>query len=417
MAHPRDPKSIDEYGRKRDFDRTREPAPPRAPQKSERGSAPVFVVHRHDARRLHYDLRLEMEGVLRSWAVPKGFSFDPSDKHLAVRTEDHPLEYEHFDGIIPKGEYGAGSMTIWDHGTYETVVETDPVKSVQKGELKLLLFGRRLRGEWHMVKTKGGENHWLLFKSKDRYAGQGRDSVLGIDLSAAPRRALPRAVETVEPEGRRAPFSDPRWLFEARFAGRRALVEKRGDAVRVRGVEGRLAELERDLLALGAENALLDGVLVAQDASGRPSPELLEARLAGRDDGPVHYYAFDLLYFDEFDLRPLPLIERKAALRSVLPNTAALLFMDHAARARAGSRFRSRRPPGRPRPAWPPMSPPTSPRHSRARRENARARGSSSPTWARCSGPPRATPRATWSAGTRAWRTCSCPTCSSDRCT
>ena len=106
----------------------------------------MFVVHRHDARNLHYDLRLEMEGVLRSWAVPKGFSYDPKDKHLAVRTEDHPLEYEHFDGVIPKGQYGAGSMTIWDRGTYETVVEPDPPAAVRSGEVKLVLYGRKLRG-------------------------------------------------------------------------------------------------------------------------------------------------------------------------------------------------------------------------------------------------------------------------------
>jgi bifunctional non-homologous end joining protein LigD len=326
MARERDPKSIEQYREKRDFDRTREPAPA---DPSARQGPPVFVVHRHDARRLHYDLRLEMEGVLRSWAVPKGFSYDPSEKHLAVRTEDHPIEYEHFDGIIPKGEYGAGSMTIWDHGTFEAVVEPDPVKAVQKGELKILLFGRRLRGEWHMVKTKGGENHWLLFKSKDRYAGVARDSALGIDLSAAPRVEMPRRVTTVRATGARAPFSDPRWLFEAQFDGRRALAEKKGEAVRVRGLDTALPELERDLGTLGAGNALLDGVLVAQDEAGRPSPELLESRLSGADEGPVHFYAFDLLYFDDFDLRPLPLIDRKAALRSVLANTPALLFMDH----------------------------------------------------------------------------------------
>jgi bifunctional non-homologous end joining protein LigD len=324
-------RSIEAYREKRDFARTREPAPGPAPSPADgRRGPPVFVVHRHDARNLHYDLRLEMEGVLRSWAVPKGFSYDPRDKHLAVRTEDHPLEYEHFDGVIPKGEYGAGSMTIWDRGTYATVVEPDPAKAVASGELKLLLYGRRLRGEWHMVKTKGGPNHWLLFKSRDRYAGTARDSVLGIDLAAAPGGPMPEAVELARP----APgelFSDPRWLYEAELPGRRVLAEKRGSAVRLRGLapspalDGVLA----DLRETGAEQALLDGVLVALDDRGRPSRALLEERLAGRAPGGLQLYAFDLLYFDEFDLRPLSLLDRKAALRRVLGERPSLVFMDH----------------------------------------------------------------------------------------
>ena len=130
---------LEDYRKKRDFERTPEPAP--APE-AERGAAPVFVVHRHDARRLHYDLRLEMDGVLCSWAVPKGFSYDVRDKHLAVRTEDHPIEYEHFHGVIPKGQYGAGTMTIWDRGTYALARGEDPRTEVETGELKLLLFGR-----------------------------------------------------------------------------------------------------------------------------------------------------------------------------------------------------------------------------------------------------------------------------------
>ena len=322
-------KSIEAYRAKRDFERTAEPAPGAG---AARGDAPVFVVHRHDARNLHYDLRLEMEGVLRSWAVPKGFSYDPKDKHLAVRTEDHPLEYEHFDGVIPKGEYGAGSMTIWDRGTYATVVEPDPAKAVLSGEVKLLLYGRRLRGEWHMVKTKGGPNHWLLFKSKDRYAGNGRDSALGIDLGAAPRRELPARIKPVEPVPGEL-FSDPGWLFEADFPGRRVLAEKRGDRTRLRGLKPGAPEVLQavldDLGRLGAEHALLDGTLVALDDDGRPNAELLERRLAGEAPGSVEYYAFDLLYFDEFDLRPLPLIDRKAALRRVIAPRPAVLFMDH----------------------------------------------------------------------------------------
>jgi bifunctional non-homologous end joining protein LigD len=159
-----DSKSIERYRAKRDFARTPEPAPGPAPgHPEERPARAVFVVHRHDATRLHYDLRLEMEGVLRSWAVPRGFSYDPGEKRLAVQTEDHPLTYEHFHGRIPKGEYGAGTMTIWDRGSYTVVKADSGPAAVASGELKIVMHGRKLRGEWHLVKTKQGPDTWLIF--------------------------------------------------------------------------------------------------------------------------------------------------------------------------------------------------------------------------------------------------------------
>ena len=161
--------TIDDYERKRDFGRTPEPRPSAVKRRS--GPA-VFVVHRHEARNLHYDLRLEIDGVLKSWAVPKGFSYDPKEKRLAVRTEDHPLEYEHFEGMIPEGEYGAGAMTLWDTGHYELSSGSDAATEMERGELKLVLRGRRLRGHWHIVKTKQAASSWLLFKSKDKSSTQ-----------------------------------------------------------------------------------------------------------------------------------------------------------------------------------------------------------------------------------------------------
>jgi bifunctional non-homologous end joining protein LigD len=320
--------TLDDYKKKRDFGRTPEPRPGSA------GAAPggrSFVVHRHEARNLHYDLRLEHRGVLCSWAVPKGFSFDPKDKRLAVRTEDHPMEYTHFEGIIPKGEYGAGTMKIWDRGTFELVVEPDMDRAVEIGEIKVVLRGRKLRGEWHIVKTKQAPNSWLLFKSKDRYAGKGRDSVLGISLDVAVRAAMPERVEFMRVERERAPFSDPGWLFEMKFAGRRVLAEKDGDATRLRGVDVEVPVVDVALGKLAAERALLDGVLVAADEKGRPDRDELERRLAAGDVGALQFYAFDLLYFDEFDLRPMTQLDRKAALRAVLPKAASLLFVDHVA--------------------------------------------------------------------------------------
>ncbi|MCP3919543.1 MAG: hypothetical protein GY711_28740 [bacterium] len=323
-------KSIDDYKKKRDFTKTPEP-PPEAPAERATDAPPRFVVHRHEARALHYDLRLEMDGVLRSWAVPRGFSYDPAEKRLAVRTEDHPIRYLVFDGVIPKGQYGAGSMTIWDSGHYEVLpgpknAKHDGLGAVAGGELKVILRGRRLRGEWHVVRTKQSDDSWLLFKSEDRYAGFDRDSALGIDLAAAPEVDFPSSPEPMRPRAAAPPFSDPAWLFEMRFDGRRALLAKRGSTVTLTG-EAPQDEVGADALRLRADDALIDGVLVALDAGGRPSRAALDA-----GGGPLAFYAFDLLVYEEYDLRALPLADRKTALRAIVPeDTAGVLYADHVA--------------------------------------------------------------------------------------
>lgn len=320
------PDPLEPYRKKRDFRRTPEPEPRAS---SDRDVRPVFVVHRHDARRLHYDLRLEMEGVLRSWAVPKGFSYDPREKRLAVRTEDHPLEYEHFDGVIPRGEYGAGSMTIWDRGVYEVVKAESGPAAVEAGELKVILRGRRLRGEWHLVKTNQGPKNWLLFKSKDRYSGPARDSVTGVNLEHVEPSPFPTRPRRMKPGAEREPFSDPAWLFEASLDGKRVLAEKRGDSVRLRGLTVRLPAIEDGLSKMRCEAALIEGVLCVTDGAERPSRALLDEQLAARDPAGIVFYAFDLLHYEEFDLRPLPLVDRKRALRAILTPHESLLFVDH----------------------------------------------------------------------------------------
>lgn len=318
--------SLDDYRKKRDFARTPEP-PPDVPA----GEAPaVFVVHRHEARRLHYDLRLQMGGVLKSWAVPKGFSYDPADKHLAVRTEDHPMKYESFEGMIPKGEYGAGTMTIWDRGRYRVLAKGDPAAAVETGKFEIILYGRRLRGEWHLVRTK---ENWLLFKSRDLYSAGEDTPPLGMDLTAASDAAMPKRPRAMEVGESAEPFSDPGWLFEMEFAGLRAFAVKRGDEVALSGATARkalaaLPALARDLAALRADEALLDGVLVATDAGGRPSRKELDRALAG-EDVPVHFYAFDLLHFDGLDLRELPLLDRKAVLGALVAQAPTVLYVDH----------------------------------------------------------------------------------------
>ncbi len=320
----RDP--LADYRKKRDFAATPEPSP-EAPQPR---ADDVFVVHRHEARQLHYDLRLEHAGVLKSWAVPRGFSFDPADKRLAVRTEDHPLEYEHFHGRIPRGQYGAGTMTLWDRGRYELVKIASWDEAMERGELKVRLFGRRLRGEWHLVRTQQAKNSWLLFKSRDLWAGHARDSALGIELDTAPAAAVPLSTAPMRWRSERASFRDADWLFEMEFAGRRTLAHKTPDAVDLPG-GGVLPPGVRDgLAALRCDEALVDGVLVVLDERGRPDRGALERALAGAAHDVV-YYAFDLLQWEEYDLRGLPLLDRKAALRTLVPAHAHVLFVDHVA--------------------------------------------------------------------------------------
>ena len=221
----------DHYRAKRDF--SQRPEPPPAVGRHSKGAA-RFVVHRHEARRLHYDLRIEMGGVLKCWAVPKGFSFVPADKRLAVHTEDHPLEYEHFDGVIPKGQYGAGTMTIWDRGTFELCGQADGLLALQQGKLELRLFGSRLRGEWHMVRMKKDQRNWLLFKARDQYARGKDESTFGLDLTSTRRKSMPSRIQKMLPSGAQSPFAHPDWLFELQLDGLRVIAEKLGQHVRFR---------------------------------------------------------------------------------------------------------------------------------------------------------------------------------------
>jgi len=330
---------IDEYRRKRDFEKTPEPEPQVGPAEGNR-----FVVHRHEARNLHYDLRIEAGGVLACWAVPKGFSYLPADKRLAVRTEDHPLMYESFEGSIPRGQYGAGTMRIWDAGTYEVRKAKGIAQALEKGELKLELRGRRLRGEWHMVRTKQEQGkNWLLFKARDRYAGSGSDLFAGADLSRALQKPLPRRLARMEAETAEEPFDDPDWLFEPAFPGRRVLARVEDTRVSLQaGAEDlseRLPAIAKALASLRARTALLDGILVALDPQGRPSEQALALELeqggqaggagsAGSAGSGVVLYLFDLLYAEDWDLRGLPLRERKAALRGLLPDSGRLALID-----------------------------------------------------------------------------------------
>ena len=336
-------KSAAEYQAKRNFRRTPEPAfeaPASAPGEAVPAAEGSFVIHRHEARRVHYDLRFAAGGVLVSWAVPRGFSYDPAVKHLAVHTEDHPLRYRTFEGVIPKGEYGAGTMLIWDTGSYEVVKAADLAAALAAGEVKVILRGHRLRGEWHLVRTNADQDEWLLFKARDRYARDAGDPVPVVDparVRPAPLPKRPRAMSAAADHGQ---FSDPDWIFELEFEGLRALAIVSAGAVAFAAPGGgRLplhpraaAAVQAHFARVRAEQALLDGVWVAMDGSGRPARSAVDAWTAGGEaEGAVAYYAFDLLHYDEWDLRTLPLLERKHLLRALLPPSSTLLYADHVA--------------------------------------------------------------------------------------
>ena len=334
-------KSAAEYQARRDFSRTPEPTfdAPGAPLAEGVPAAEgSFVIHRHEARRLHYDLRFAAGGVLVSWAVPRGFSYDPAVKHLAVHTEDHPLRYRTFEGVIPKGEYGAGTMLIWDHGTYEIVKAPDLAAGLADGEV--ILRGHRLRGEWHLVRTNADKDEWLLFKARDRYARDAADTAPVVDPARVRPASLPRRPRAMSAAGDHGQFSDPDWIFELEFEGLRALaIVDRDEVAFAAPGGGRLAlhaaaaaAAQEQFAVVRAEQAVLDGVWVAMDASGRPARGAIAAWAAGGETaGAVAFYAFDLLHYDEWDLRALPLLERKHLLRTLLPLSPTLLYADHVA--------------------------------------------------------------------------------------
>ena len=328
------PEPLEPYDQKRDFQTTPEPAA-KKPRGTKRRGAPVFVIHRHDARNLHYDLRLEMEGVLKSWAVPKGFSHDPKEKKFAVQTEDHPIEYQDFQGLIPSGNYGAGPMTIWDKGTFRLLNDADGPQGITDGKLEIIFDGGRLRGEWHMVKLANEKSGWLLFKGKDRYARSENEPTFFIDIHKAKRSGFPRKRTFMAPEAsQHGVISGNQWLYEPALSGVRVFAEKKGDSIKLRGSKGKdlskyanrvVSELKR----LRATNALIDGILACTDKNGLPDAKLTAAVLSGKEAGEPRLYVFDLLYFDEWNLHQFPLTKRKAALLSLLSDRLHLQFVEH----------------------------------------------------------------------------------------
>src|SRR5213076_1921807 len=362
------PDPLSTYRAKRSLDRTPEPGARPATAGPPPSAGGLFVVHMHAARRLHWDLRLEMDGVLRSWAVPKGPSPNRADKRLAVHVEDHPLEYGDFEGIIPEGNYGAGAVIVWDRGRW--VPLEDPVEGMRKGKLLFELQGYKLKGKWTLVKLKKGEKEWLLIKEKDAYVSAdsalppesvlsgltveelkaGKDRAAPV-LTALARLKAPRRAVTLEEaapmlaETREQPFSKAGWLFELKLDGYRVRAGREGGGGEARlitrnghDIAAGFPEIARALAALPYEGFILDGELVVPDEAGRPSFQRLQNRARvnraldvrrAAVDSPGALYVFDLLAFEGYDLRPLPLERRKALLERMVPRVGPIKYIEH----------------------------------------------------------------------------------------
>jgi bifunctional non-homologous end joining protein LigD len=361
------PGSLELYNKKRDFKQTPEPSG----KKARAAKQLRFVVQMHHASRLHYDFRLEADGVLASWAVPKGPTLKPLDRRLAMHVEDHPMDYRTFEGNIPSGQYGAGSVIVWDEGTYELAEGDDPATEIANGKIKFIMHGHKLNGEFTLVKIKAREGEhgepWLLLKDRDEHAdekydpvdhpesvktGKTLDDVAGdakakiwnskpkAGHSAAPKRPqrvkrdpLPKLKSVMLATLVEEPFDDDDWLFEIKWDGYRAICTV--------GEDGALTMQSRndiDLLArfpalgdvaeaFNSAPIVVDGEIVSLDVEGRSSfQRLQEAQKTPRD---LTFVAFDLIYADGRDLRKTPLEERKALLERSIRKNERVLYSKH----------------------------------------------------------------------------------------
>ncbi|WP_206242927.1 DNA ligase D [Novosphingobium terrae] len=373
------------YRAKRDFSRTSEPAGDEALARAADGKGPIFVVQKHDATRLHWDFRLEVDGVLKSWAVTRGPSVDPADKRLAVRTEDHPMSYAHFEGNIPKGEYGGGTVMLWDQGHWAPV-EGKSAKDIEAGHLHFHLFGERMNGEWLLVRMKprGKEKreNWLLRKVQDAHAGQGdmlvERNLISVltarsmaqiaadtggtqSLAGKKGKAFAQVMQQAETHNRKKakaptlhkvlgpPVFEPvqlatlvdsvptsnAWMHEIKFDGYRILAAVAGQTVRLFTRSGldwteKFPAIAQALTGLDLPDALIDGEIVALDGNGNPNFSALQASLKGDGQAPMAFFTFDLLRLAGQDLKPLPNIERKERLEALLADAQPPLHVaDH----------------------------------------------------------------------------------------
>ncbi len=363
------PGSLATYHKKRDFAQTPEPSGRTASAPRSSKGRLRFVVQMHRATRLHYDFRLESDGVLASWAVPKGPTLAPGDRRLAMHVEDHPLDYRDFEGNIPAGQYGAGSVIVWDRGTYALAEGDDPGDEIAGGKIKFVLHGKKLNGEFTLVKIKAREGEsgepWLLIKDRDRYDDPNYDpadhpeSVTSgktlADVAKDPRartwQSKPSGRAKIPKPRARArrdpiphpkmlmlatlvdePFDDPDWLFEIKWDGYRALCTIEDNSFSLVSRNGldmlrRFPDLEDLAGAFASVPIVVDGEICSLDAKGRSSFGRLQEAM--RKPVGLTYVAFDLLYADGADLRSKPLEERKALLERMIRDDGLVLYSGH----------------------------------------------------------------------------------------
>ncbi|HTV74175.1 MAG TPA: non-homologous end-joining DNA ligase [Candidatus Acidoferrales bacterium] len=368
---PKGDDSLARYKAMRNFSQTPEPA---GAQAKKPGKALRFVVQMHRATRLHYDFRLEADGVLKSWAVPKGPSLDPHDKRLAMHVEDHPYDYRDFEGIIPEKNYGAGEVIVWDEGTYRLLEGTSTTEQIAHGSLKFELDGDKLHGAFALVHIKGRggeENAWLLIKERDEYADpnwhieEHPESVKSgktlADIASDPkaphwksnrpnaklqaarapkRQPLPTDLAPMLATLVAEPFDDPQWLFELKWDGYRAIVIiDHDETLHVVSRKGndfltKFPELKTLPDAFSERPLIVDGEIVVLDAQGRPSFQALQERLdrfgrRGLSKEPITLVVFDVLYGNGRDVREEPLERRKAMLEELLTGEGAVMLSKH----------------------------------------------------------------------------------------
>lgn len=329
---------LDEYIRKRDFKNTPEPDA----SDTEGAGQFRFVIQRHRARRLHYDLRLEMEGVLKSWAIPKGPSMNPSDKRLAVMTEDHPINYLHFHGTIPEGNYGAGEMSIWDEGRYGPAgggSEKKLLQQLKKGDLKIEFFGSKIQGVFALVNTRrGGEkdNHWLLIKKKDDFSTNLKYDAENLSSHAEAEKIKElKVTELIKPmlaTKAHEIFNKADWIYELKWDGYRALANVHKGQVDLYSRNGisfknKFRTLFHNLQSI-PHDVILDGEVVVLDKKGKPQFQKLQ-NYQSDPSGELRFYVFDLLFLNGHNIMHLPLVERKSLIPEVIEDIPQVFYCDH----------------------------------------------------------------------------------------
>jgi bifunctional non-homologous end joining protein LigD len=367
--------TLSRYHKKRDFSKTPEPKGNEA-----KSAHHLFVIQKHAASHLHYDFRIELEGVLKSWAIPKGPILDPHVKRLAMHVEDHPIEYGNFEGLIPKGQYGGGTVMLWDKGIWEPL-DKNPSLAYKKGHLRFLLHAEKIKGRWDLIRFKD-ETHWFLIKHQDEFARDSGDYDLTEQLDKSvksdqtmdeiaenashiwsqegekktPKRSkkkiISKKTSLLLPEGMSpSPFPDfispqlatlvdkapdgEQWLHEVKFDGYRILAFKQKNKVVLKSRNNKdwtpeLLNVAEAIKSLPYEHFILDGEVVVVDKDGKSDFQLLQNSIKNNKQSDFLYFIFDILYLDQYDLTSLPLLERKSILKQVLSSASAMLnYSDH----------------------------------------------------------------------------------------